>query len=116
MARKDHSGDAHSLKTISSLRLSEDSFLKSSSRDSISEYEISSGNPQKDHFHNLIFGIDNVSSFGIVNLASLINFLIPNGVVDGERPLEVSLHNLKFSSLKSVPSAMNVKGYLGPIR
>ena len=42
-------------------------FLKSSRRESISEYQISSDNPQKDNFHNLIFGIDNMVTFSTVN-------------------------------------------------
>jgi hypothetical protein len=54
-------------------------------------YQISTGNPQKDNFHKLIYGIDKVVTFGIVNLTFLISFLFPKGVVDGERPLKFSL-------------------------
>jgi hypothetical protein len=47
-------------------------------------------NPQKENLHNAIFGIDKTAGSGIVNLTFLINFLFPEGVVDGERPLKFS--------------------------
>jgi len=47
-------------------------------------------NPQKDNFHSAIFGIDKTVGSGIVNSTFLINFLFPEGVVDGERPLKFS--------------------------
>lgn len=50
----------------------EDSFLKSSRRESISEYQISNGNPQKGSFHNFILGIDEMVMFGIMNSIILI--------------------------------------------
>jgi len=51
---------------------------------------IQQNNPQKDNFHNAIFGIDKTVGSGIVNSTFLINFLFPEGVVDGERPLKFS--------------------------
>jgi hypothetical protein len=47
----------------------------------------------KDNFHNLTFGIDKRHIYCIVNPTSLINFLFPKGVVDGERPLKCKLDN-----------------------
>jgi hypothetical protein len=55
----------------------------------------SNDNPQKDNFHNAIFGIDKTVDFGIVNSTLLINFLFPEGVMDGERPLKFS-HGVEF--------------------
>ena len=51
------------------------SFLKSLSRDSISEYQVLSNNPQKDNFHNPIFCyvIDNMVNFRIINSTVLTN-------------------------------------------
>jgi hypothetical protein len=54
-----------------------DFFLKSSSRDSISEYQISSDNPQKDNFHNLIFSIDKRFIFPIIIPTPLIKPSLP---------------------------------------
>jgi len=45
------------------------------------------GNPQKDNFHNRIWGIDKMVTFGIVN--SKIKVLFHEGVVDGERPFKI---------------------------
>ena len=42
-------------------------FLKSTNRDFITEYQISSDNPQKDNFHNPILNIDKMVISGIVN-------------------------------------------------
>jgi hypothetical protein len=53
-------------------------------------YQILNDNPQKDNFHNAIFGIDKKVGSGIVNSTFLIDFLFPEGVVDGERPLKYS--------------------------
>jgi hypothetical protein len=59
-----------------------DSFLKSSRRESILLYELSSDNPQKDNFHNLVFDIDKTVAFDILDPTILIKFLFPKGVVD----------------------------------
>jgi hypothetical protein len=54
--------------------------------------------PQKDNFHNFIFGIDKMLSFGIFDSAILISFLFPKGVVDGERPLKIPIQNYRLTS------------------
>jgi hypothetical protein len=41
------------------------------------------GNPPKDNFHNIILHIDKMVTFGILDPTILINFLLPEGVVDG---------------------------------
>jgi hypothetical protein len=48
--------------------------------------------PQKDYFHNLIFGIDKVVDFGIFDSTILISSLFPKGVVDRERALKFFLN------------------------
>jgi hypothetical protein len=58
-------------------------FLKSSRWEPISLYHITSDNPQKDNFRNLILGIDKMVIFGTVNSIILIKFLFPEDVGDG---------------------------------
>jgi hypothetical protein len=66
----------------------EESFPKFSRKKNRSLYQISSDNPQKDNFHNPIFGIDKIVTFGIFDSTILIKILSLKGVVDGERPLK----------------------------
>jgi len=48
----------------------------------MSLYQISSDNPKKDTFHNLIFAIDKRVTFGIFDSTILIKFLYLKGVVN----------------------------------
>jgi len=76
----------------------EDFFLKSSSRGFIFLCQASSGNPQKILF-TITFLVLTKGILGVLlNQQSEENFLFSKGVVDGERPLEVPLYKLEFSS------------------
>ena len=48
----------------------------------------------KDTFRNLIFCIDKVVTFGIVNLTQPTKLSFSEGGVDGERPLKFLSYNL----------------------
>jgi hypothetical protein len=58
------------------------SFLKSLSQESISLYQVTSDNPQKDNFNNPIFDIDKMAIFSIFDSTILIKFLYLKGDVD----------------------------------
>jgi hypothetical protein len=73
-------------------------FLKSSRPEPISEYQISSDNPQKDNFHKLIYDIDKRYIRCIVDSIIRTRPSLSKGVVDGERPLKVPTYKLEFSS------------------
>ena len=62
------------IQTLSNLMVT-----SSSSRDSISPYQISNNNPQKDNFHNVVLGIDKMVTFGILDPTVPINFYFPKG-------------------------------------
>jgi hypothetical protein len=53
-------------------------------------YNGSNNNPQKDNFHNAIFGIDKTVGSVIVESTFLTNFLFPEGGMVGEKPLKFS--------------------------
>jgi hypothetical protein len=74
----------------------------------------SSDNPQKDTFHNLIFAIDKIVTFGIVNSTILMKLsLSRKGVVDGERPLEFEL-DITSSFRNLNPSSIGIRSALIP--
>jgi hypothetical protein len=50
----------------------------------------------KDNIHNLILAIDKMVTFDIIDSPILINFLFPKGVVNGERPLNLSWEDTKL--------------------
>jgi len=53
--------------------------LKSTNLESLSIYQISSDNPQKDTFHNLVFDIDKTVAFDILDPTILTKFLSRKG-------------------------------------
>jgi hypothetical protein len=57
---------------VTNKRFSNAFFLKSLSQESISLYQVTSDNPQKDNFHNLTFGIDKRTIFDTFNPTILI--------------------------------------------
>ena len=61
------------------VRKDKDYFLKSTSRESTSLFQISNDNPQKDNFHNPIFAIDNKVTFGTVNSTVLTKLSLSEG-------------------------------------
>ena len=90
MKRKRREKDIHN-QTYNTRTLFITFFLNSSSRGFTFVYQISSDNPQKDNFHNLILGIDKMLTFGMIDSTILKGFLFPKGVVDGERSLRFPL-------------------------
>ena len=76
------------LQSLSSLVLS---FLKSSRRESISEYDISTDNLQKNNFHSTVFEIDKIAIFSIFDSTILINFLFPKEGDDMGRSMIISV-------------------------
>lgn len=84
---------------MDSVKSGEEFFLKSSRRELMSLYQISSDNPQKDNFNNHILGIDKMVISGIVNPTIVINSVFPEGVVDRDRPFKILLlFNKNFPS------------------
>jgi len=74
--------------------------LKSSSWESTSLYQISNGNPQKDTFHNFIFAIDKMVTFGIVNSTILMNLSLSKGVGGWRKAFKSSTIQIRISVLK----------------